>query len=140
MKRYIQSKQGSGMIKGIGVGIGVSLTALLILTGILSAILIRGVLAEEYGRIIQMLIHSISVLIGCLVNYVIANGKILLSSIAVGMGYSLICVFVNALMFGADYYDILLTISSIIAGMVIAILLSIAKQTRGKRKYAHWKS
>ena len=139
MKNYAHPTQMVYGVKGFVTGVGVSVTVMLILTGVSSAILVRGVIAEGHGRIAQALIHALAVMSGCFITNAITSGKIIRNVVVVGVGYSIICAIANALMLGAEYRSVHYTIAPVLIGMIAAWLLSGMKLNKETKKYKRWK-
>ena len=139
MKKYVTTKHGVYMVKGILGGVVISLAVMAILTGVSSVLLVRSMIAEEYGRIAQMVIHILAISVGCLITDMKTNGGLLLKVGLVGAGYTISCVIMNIVLCGGKFHSVHHILLSIVAGMAVICMLRTMGRNNGSKRYKKWK-
>ncbi len=118
-----QPQIGQSMIKGIGIGVAASMILTLLGAGVLTWLLLGGMMQESamgYGVAAVLLVSSV---IGGSIAVRIHGSQLLLTGALTAVAYGLCLLAVTALVFDGEYEGIPVTLPVLLSGGVAAALL-----------------
>lgn len=128
------SGKASSMPAGLALGGAASLTATLVIAGILAKLVETEVLAEEnigYGVMILLFISS---MLGSVISSVRIKRQRLLVCAMSGVIYMMILLSITALFFGGQYEAVGVTALLVVGGSIVTALLGLNQNGGGKRR------
>lgn len=123
MNKTQNLKQETHILKFLGIGLLISLIVLLILTGGMTTLIVKGTVSEKQAQIMQISIHTVSVTIGSMIalrkRY---NNKVIIQVIMT-VSYVLFCGLINIVLFHMEFNSIMQNMIAIAAGTMIVFIL-----------------
>lgn len=133
-KMHSKSKNDTGIIGHIGLGILISLICAVLLSIVLAVMIEKEIIAVDAAPSFAVAIHAISVFIGSIISLSFEKGRIAMIAGVVATSYLLLLLCINMLIYSSGFAGLGGGVISAYVGSLLAVMIKSKISGKNKRR------